>query len=179
MTSTGAALWPLIAPDGKSLTYTRLGRHNGIYSLPLDRSGSASAIFEDKSKTEIRAASWSADGKWLAYTEGTGFFVRPMKNAGNTIQFAPPGFVLRAPEFSPDGKWIAYSSDESGTVEVYVQPFPGPGEKHRVSSSGGVTPGWSRNGRELYYMRPGRVATFFAVEVSTAGPFRAGVPRVL
>ena len=26
--------------------------------------------------------------------------------------------------FSPDGRWIAYSSDESGSVQLYVQSFP-------------------------------------------------------
>ena len=34
--------------------------------------------------------------------------------------------------FSPDGRWIAYATNESGASEVYVQPFPGPGERHRV-----------------------------------------------
>ena len=28
-------------------------------------------------------------------------------------------------QFSPDGRWIAYQSDESGRVEIYVQPFRG------------------------------------------------------
>jgi len=39
--------------------------------------------------------------------------------------------------FSPDGKWSAYVSDESGRQEVYVQPFPGPGNRVLVSSQGG------------------------------------------
>ena len=40
-------------------------------------------------------------------------------------------------QFSPDGKWIAYQSNESGRVEIYVQPFPGPGEQWPVSTNGG------------------------------------------
>jgi dipeptidyl aminopeptidase/acylaminoacyl peptidase len=55
-------------------------------------------------------------------------------------------------QFSPDGKWIAYESDESGRFEVYVQPFPGPGPKHPVSSGGGAQVRWSQNGKELFYV---------------------------
>jgi dipeptidyl aminopeptidase/acylaminoacyl peptidase len=55
------------------------------------------------------------------------------------------------PEFSPDGKWIAYVSNESGTQGVYVVPYPGPGPKRRVSAQGGVSPVWSRDGRELFF----------------------------
>ena len=34
------------------------------------------------------------------------------------------------PEFSPDGRWLAYASDESGQLEVYVRPYPGPGARY-------------------------------------------------
>ena len=61
-----------------------------------------------------------------------------------------------------------------------MQPFPGPGEKHRISSSGGTGPAWSRNGRELYYLvRKAATVSMFAVDLSTAGDFKAGVPHRL
>jgi Tol biopolymer transport system component len=41
---------------------------------------------------------------------------------------------------SPDGRWVAYTSNESGSDEVYVQSFPVPGGKRRVSSDGGAMP---------------------------------------
>lgn len=31
--------------------------------------------------------------------------------------------------FSPDGRWIAYASDESGSHEVYIRPYPAAGGK--------------------------------------------------
>jgi hypothetical protein len=55
-------------------------------------------------------------------------------------------------QFSPDGKWIAYESDESGRFEVYVQPFPGPGPKHPISTNGGAQVRWPRGGKELFYV---------------------------
>ena len=54
--------------------------------------------------------------------------------------------------FSPDGRWIAYRSNESGTSEIYVRPFPGGrGGKWQISTGGGLYGLWSNNGRELFY----------------------------
>ena len=46
-------------------------------------------------------------------------------------------FDERHASFSPDGDWVAYSSNESGTEEIYVVPYPGPGGKTQVSTDGG------------------------------------------
>jgi len=54
--------------------------------------------------------------------------------------------------FSPDGRWVAYQSNESGRLEVYVRPFPGPGGQWQISTRGGIQPRWSTNGKELYYI---------------------------
>jgi len=44
------------------------------------------------------------------------------------------------PALSPDGRWLAYSSNESGTAEVYVRPFPETASaKWQVSTAGGAT----------------------------------------
>jgi len=55
-------------------------------------------------------------------------------------------------QFSPDGRWIAFESNESGRVEIYVQPFPGPGPKTLISTSGGAQARWRSDGRELFYI---------------------------
>jgi hypothetical protein len=47
---------------------------------------------------------------------------------------------------------VAYQSDESGRDEIYVQPFPGPGTRTRISPGGGVQVRWRANGRELFYL---------------------------
>jgi hypothetical protein len=52
---------------------------------------------------------------------------------------------------SPDGRWVAYISNESGTDEVYVRRFPGPGSKWRISTQTGSGPMWSMSRRELFY----------------------------
>jgi hypothetical protein len=80
------------------------------------------------------------------------------------------------PDFSPDGRWMAYVADESGTFEVYVRPFPGPGGKTQISNHGGSEPLWSRDGRQLFYRRPNQV---WVVDLQSGSGFSAGKPRLL
>jgi Tol biopolymer transport system component len=58
----------------------------------------------------------------------------------------------RYPALSPDNRWLAYTSDKSGREEVYLGRLDGTGDLEQVSTSGGVEPVWSRDGRELFYM---------------------------
>ena len=85
-------------------------------------------------------------------------------------------FQERHPSFSSDGKWLAYASGESGREEVYVQRFPGPGEKVQVSTDGGAFPTWSRDGRRLIYEISD---TLWAVDVTSSPTFRLGKAHVL
>jgi len=78
--------------------------------------------------------------------------------------------------FSPDGRWLAYVSDESGRLEVYVQPYPGPGGKWQVSTEGGDEPVWAANGRELFYRLGDK---FMATVVESEPEFTVGKPRLL
>ena len=80
------------------------------------------------------------------------------------------------PRLSPDGRWVAYTSNESGQMEVYVQPFPGGVGKWQVSSHGGTDAVWSRDGSEIFYLQ-GNV--LFAVAIETDSGFNPGPPKLL
>jgi hypothetical protein len=83
-------------------------------------------------------------------------------------------FDQRHPAISPDGKWIAYDSLESGAVEVYVRPYPGPGGRWRISNGGGMRPIWFRNGRELLYHNPTTSRAMVTTYSVSAGEFKPG-----
>ena len=68
-------------------------------------------------------------------------------------------------------------SNESGRMEVYVQPFPGPGGKWQISTDGGREPQWSDDGREIRYLSPG--GALMSVPVTPGPSFSAGTPREL
>jgi serine/threonine-protein kinase len=77
-------------------------------------------------------------------------------------------------EVSPDGRFIAYDSDESGQFEVYVRPYPDTarGGRWQLSSGGGRSPLWSRDGRELFFRDFS--GAMFAAPVTLAPNFSAG-----
>jgi Tol biopolymer transport system component len=90
-----------------------------------------------------------------------------------------PGLPGRsAPAFSPDSRWMAYCSNESGRLEVYVVPFPGPGGKWRVSTGGGKFPVWSRNGRELFFLDFDSSKIMVTSYKAAADSFSAAKPRL-
>lgn len=122
---------------------------------------------------------WSADGR-LVFVSNAGtntdlwVLVPGRKDAKPLLQTAANEIQ---PSISPDGRWIAYASDESGAWEVYVQAFPGLGQKRAISVGGGVEPLWSRDGRELFYL--GSDDTLTAVAVSGGPVLAVGQPQAL
>jgi Tol biopolymer transport system component len=118
--------------------------------------------------------SWAPD-RTVAYSDGQDIWTLALNGDRRPRAFAASRFVETTPAFSPDGRWIAYASDESAQFEIYVQPFPGPGEKYPISTSGGGEPVWARSGKELFYRNGDQM---MAVDVQ-AQPFRAARPKVL
>ena len=84
----------------------------------------------------------------------------------------------RAAAAPPDAAWLAYQSNESGTDEIYVQPFPDvDGGRWQVSSGGGTRPLWARNGRELFYLGP--AGKLMAVPIQPGPGFTRGNATVV
>ena len=63
-------------------------------------------------------------------------------------------------------------------MEIYVQPFPGPGGKRQVSHGVGLPPRWRGDGRELYYLTADR-KKLIAVEVKSGPTFETGATKTL
>ena len=59
---------------------------------------------------------------------------------------------------------------------MYVERFPGGGDKIRVSEGGGTEPVWAPGGRELFFKQGDRL---LAVDVDTRTGFSAGRPRLV
>ena len=82
-----------------------------------------------------------------------------------------------SPRFSPDGRLLAFVSEESGRPEVYIVAVVEPGQKLRVSASGGTLPRWRGDGRELYFLASDGLVT--AVAVTAGRPLSTGKPTPL
>ena len=105
-------------------------------------------------------------------------FVLPLSDDRKPVSFLQTQFNEQDSALSSDGRWIAYASNESGTYEVYVAPFPSPGVRTRVSVSGGQKPRWRGDGREIFYLAPDGM--LMAVAMSGNGPnFDVGAAKAL
>jgi len=182
----------VFTPDGKRIVFRSrdAGSEGTLSWKAADGSGAVERLTTSgRSQTP---SSWSPDGTTLAFMDegdSKGFFQFDiwLLSLGDrkTRALIHTAANEITPEFSPDGRWLAYVSNESGPHEVYVQPYPGPGERHVISTNGGEQPAWSRDGRELFYVQnggynPGRgVPTLMSVSVTTAPTFVAGTPRAV
>jgi Tol biopolymer transport system component len=136
------------------------------------------------SKYTQRAGSLSPDGRTEIYSEidpktSQDLWVLPLDGDRKPHLFLQTPFNESSGQFSPDGHWVAYVSDESGRLEVYVRPFPGPGGKWQLSTEGGSEVAWSPKGNELFYRTGGQKEKMMAVDVQTHPIFSVGKPRLL
>ena len=171
-------VWSL---DGEHIIHgvTR-GGSEGLYSISADGGGTENMILRDGGayvpfpeaivphSGELIYLRSGGLGSFSVLTLAPGedtpkpLLVRPFADGGTTL--------------SPDGKWMAYASNESGRLEVYVQPFPGPGGKWQLSKDGGKGPAWSSDGREIFYTHGDRM---MVVPVEIEHGFSASAPRLL
>jgi Tol biopolymer transport system component len=180
---------PVWTPDARRIVYSSLqkGGAPNLWWIRADGAGDAQRLTE--SKSVHYASSWRPDGKVLALSQQNpdttfNILILPIEGdeksgwkAGEPKPFVNSPSSEMKPAFSPDGRWLAYQSNESGSYEVYVRPFPGPGGKWPISTGGGIFPEWSRNGKELFYRTPDSkimVVTYTASRDS----FRADKPQL-
>ena len=182
---SGSNISPVWSPAGDRLLFGSDRKSKGsrmdLWTKSLD--GSAEEVFLESPDSRW-PEDWSPDGRslsldnvpaqgkrnnqlWIAETAGEKKFT----------PFAPEANFQGDSRFSPDGRWLAYDSDESGRLEVYVRPFPGPGGRWQISTAGGGQPHWRRDGKELTFLTPEN--KLMAVPVSTAPGFHAGPPALL
>jgi serine/threonine-protein kinase len=183
LTSEGHFLNPVWTPDGTHVIYER---HPSVGSailwIPADGSGPSTVLATAEQGATLTPSSVSPDGKTLiAYSPAKKQMLLLSLPSGSSTGSRPSPFLdsrftRTNPAFSPDGKWVAYRSDESGQLEIYVTPHPGPGGRFPISVDGGTFPRWSPNGHELFYRQGDKV---MAVDIETDPQFRAGTPRLL
>ena len=153
--------YPIWSPDGSQIIFASSRKDQfDLYQKNSSGVGSEELILEsDQNKIPW---DWSSDGKFITYTSlgntktKQDLWILPLTAEETGKSLEPKPFVMTEfsegwGRFSPDGKWIAHESDESGTWEIYIRPFPGPGGKWQISVNGGEWVYWRGDGKEVYY----------------------------
>jgi Tol biopolymer transport system component len=180
--------FPIWSPDGSRIVFdsNRKG-HRDLYLKPSNGAGNEELLVE--SGQEKSVDDWSRNGRFLLYHSNDpqtsyDLWVIQMDGDRKPFVFLKTNFDERRAKFSPDGHWVAYSSNESGRYEIYLRPFNGnapgasAGGQWQVSTSGGISPKWRADGKELYYITPdGKLMA--APIAAKAGTIEPGTPAVL
>jgi Tol biopolymer transport system component len=108
--------------------------------------------------TPVQVWDWSRDSRALligrkAADTGDDLWIQPRTEGARAQAYTTAPFNQAFGAFSPDGHRIAYASDESGHFDVYIDSYPKPGNRVRLTTSGGTEPRWSADGKELFFRR--------------------------
>ena len=172
--------FPVWSTDGNHILYSSTaGGGQNLYRKLASGAGREEVVL--KSAPVKSPTDWSSN--FILYEEADpknreDVWALPLTGDGKPMLVLSGSFSEEQGRLSRDEKWIAYVSDETGTNEVYVQSFPPSGGKWRLSSNGGVTPRWRRDGRELFYLALNRVIMSVDVNAS-ASAFDHGSARPL
>jgi Tol biopolymer transport system component len=150
----GSSAYGHWSPDGKTIAFidNRSGKFM-TYGITADGKGTLHLLTD----TELPSigVSFSPEGNQLL-----GYLISPESSrdlwvfplgSGSPAEVLKTPANERAPVFSPDGELIAFVSDEEGRDQVYVREFPEGGRNWKVSTEGGVSPQWGRDGQNLFY----------------------------
>lgn len=181
LTADGDAVFSLWTPDEKYVLFTSSapGQYN-IFRKRADGGGEAERL--TVSTNPHAANSISPDGKVLLFQENDptshiDLWQMRLEGEPKPMPLLKTAANERLAAFSPDGRWVAYDSDDSGQFEVYVQLYPGPGQKKQVSTDGGKAATWSPNGRELFFYAD--YDQLMSASFEAGPPARIGKPRPL
>ena len=178
---------PVWSPDGRQIFFEsprEIGPGNtpDVYVRSVADGTPEERLLKSRAGTASVPSDVTPDGRVLIYTVLTGTTTEiwwvPLTGQRTPHPFVKSNFSAHDGQFSPDGKWVAYQSDDSGRSEIYLQPFPGPGERIQVSA-GGTQGRWGRRSAELFYVGADRRLIAVPVAITASGAATLGEPKPL
>ena len=179
---------PIWTPDGKQILFSsnRAGAYNP-YLRAADGTGTDVRVGASEDATYPRSVTpdgSSVVGEQLRGRTGYDLVRIAIADLHHSEKSTPQPLLATAasesaPEISPDGHFVAYQSDESGRLEIYVRSYPEVSNgRWQVSTTGGRTPAWTRNGKELLFLDATGHLSSATVE-EAGGTLRLGTPTIL
>jgi serine/threonine-protein kinase len=148
-----AGLYPMWSGDGTRVLFiVGAGQTQQLFWIPADGGGQPELLVADARAPE----SWSTTAQYMTYITlkgGTDYDVwtYSLRDRVTAPLAARPAVAEMSSRLSPDGRWIAYESTETGSRDIFVEPFPATGLRVRVTP--GRRPVWFPDGKEIYFDR--------------------------
>jgi Tol biopolymer transport system component len=187
LTFGSANRFPIWSPDGQRVIFqSDREKDLGLFTQRADGTGTAVRL-TTADKGAHTPQSWLPDGKTLVFSVIDGsngslwsISTNPGSKPSLLIDRINADSQMSA-SVSLDGHWIAYAVNEPGQRDVFVQPLPPTGAKYQVTTSGGISPIWSADGKQLIYSQnPGAgIGNLISVDVQTQSGFVFGKPTPL
>ncbi len=174
---------PLWSPDGSRIAY---GGSLGLTTKASNGLGEPEVVLPSDVSGATFPCCWTPDGRHIVYQKRgvksrLDLYSVSLDGEKKEILLLNSPFDELSPALSPDGRWLAYATDDTGTLEVYVQPFSPDGkavDRKRVSNTGGRMPVWRRDGSELFFVATDSSLMATSVKLSDAG-FEFTTPEAL
>ena len=173
---------PAFSADGRTIFFAANNANMGeLYQATVGSASPPRRLVRD-TVLNVNSPAPSPDGRTLYYVRFRGGRSDIYAHALDQPASADRAVIAtaareRSPSPSPDGRWLAYDSDESGRREVYIRSTdPSRSERWQVSTAGGTTPRWSKDGRELFYIDRD---SLMAAETATGSEFAVRSRRAL
>jgi dipeptidyl aminopeptidase/acylaminoacyl peptidase len=155
-------------------------RKSGIYWKAADGAGKDELLGSAPDALPL-PFSWSDNGKTMVLSEweSNSYDIGMLSMEGDRKykSLLNEKYHEAQPQISPDSRWMVYTSNESGQNQIYVRPFPEVNAgRWQISTSGGDSPLWSRDGQEIFYRNGDAV---MAVSVKIAPTFGLETAKML
>ena len=173
-------VFPKLLADGKSLVFSAVRGTPPLLRRLDMATGKEEALTEGRRAFQM-PEDVSPDGRTLVFVERTetgnfDIWTLALDGSAKPVPLLQSSFDKHKVRFSPDGRFVAFLSNEAGRFEVYVMPFPGPGERVRVSEGGAGLLRWGRDGALYYLSGDGH---FVTAPVRTSPVLQVGAPKTL
>jgi Tol biopolymer transport system component len=174
---------PVWSPDGTRVAFAsdRGGQHGFYIKTATDAAAERQiAVFADRTP-EPRG--WTHDGTWLLFNRvdpRTRWNVYRLRASGA----GEPELLIGGPAIeagarsSPDDRWLAYFSDEGGRIDAFVRSVDPSGPKVQVSTGGVQFAFWTRDARQMLFLKRDRTLWRVPTDLTGAAP-RVGATQQL
>ena len=181
---------PVWSPDSSKVVYSAFSKSARRVDMMEIAIGQNSPVVFYRDEHSNKPDAWTPDGRFILYRRDERVVLTLTTGADRkpTVLFDTP-YVMGGFRFSPDSRRLAYFFDESTVLghkdtrpglamgEIFISSFPDLTATRRISTSGGCSPQWRRDGQELFYLGPH--AAVMAVEMPKGPHVEPGTPRKL